>query len=497
MNSDRLRITYLTAGAAGMFCGSCLHDNALAKALIAEGHEALLVPVYTPIRTDDVDVSIDQVFLGGINVYLQQKLPWLKYLPTWFDRFLNNPSFIAKATKDAGKTSPKLLGELSVSMLRGLQGRQSKEFARLIHWLKTDVRPDVVVFTNLLIGGFIPDLKKETNAKVVVTLQGDDIFLESLPNRYRDQALQLMRSLVHQVDSFVLHSEQYATQMKELLQIPDSKLTIIPLGIPAKDFIATKDFTESSEGVPGPRSLPATPAKIRTLESTVNKESTVEPVRRYTVGYLARMAPEKGLHRLIDAFIRIANKPGLEHTKLKMAGWMGPQHQAFWEEQRQKLADANLNDRWEYVGSIDRQEKAEFLKSIDLFCVPTVYQEPKGLFLLEAVAAGVPYLQPRHGAFTELHARFSNHASNYQHGFLFEPSRNLSESNNSDSETSSLFIPTSAPAGQLEQQLERCIQQNISRYQVPAELLEEIDISKHADRFLELIRQLLNASLRN
>ncbi len=56
----------------------------------------------------------------------------------------------------------------------------------------------------------------------------------------------------------------------------------------------------------------------------------------------------------------------------------------------------------------------DFLQEIDLLCVPTSYQEPKGLFVLEAVAAGVPYLQPAHGAFPEIHARL-------QHGQLFEP----------------------------------------------------------------------------
>ncbi len=60
-----MKIAYLTAGAAGMFCGSCMLDNALAKSMIRMGHECLLVPLYTPIRTDEEDVSIDQVFFGG------------------------------------------------------------------------------------------------------------------------------------------------------------------------------------------------------------------------------------------------------------------------------------------------------------------------------------------------------------------------------------------------------------------------------------------------
>ena len=44
----------------------------------------------------------------------------------------------------------------------------------------------------------------------------------------------------------------------------------------------------------------------------------------------------------------------------------------------------------------------EFLKSLDLLSVPATYDEPKGMFLLEAMACGVPVVQPRRGAFVEI-----------------------------------------------------------------------------------------------
>src|SRR5207302_10706137 len=78
-----MKIAYITAGAAGMYCGSCMHDNTLAAALIAKGHDALLIPTYTPIRTDEADVSQRRVFFGGSTVSLQRKsgyfaiTPWL------------------------------------------------------------------------------------------------------------------------------------------------------------------------------------------------------------------------------------------------------------------------------------------------------------------------------------------------------------------------------------------------------------------------------------
>ncbi|MCR9119204.1 MAG: glycosyltransferase family 1 protein, partial [bacterium] len=88
-----MKIAYLTAGAAGMFCGSCMHDNTLARALIARGVDVQLIPLYTPIRTDEDSVTVDRVFFGGVNVYLQEKIPLFRYLPRIFDRWFDSPSF--------------------------------------------------------------------------------------------------------------------------------------------------------------------------------------------------------------------------------------------------------------------------------------------------------------------------------------------------------------------------------------------------------------------
>src|SRR5947209_32579 len=84
-----MKIAYITAGAAGMYCGSCMHDNTLVAALAAQGHDALLIPTYTPIRTDEADVSQKRVFFGGINVFLQQKLGLFRHNPWLLDRSLD------------------------------------------------------------------------------------------------------------------------------------------------------------------------------------------------------------------------------------------------------------------------------------------------------------------------------------------------------------------------------------------------------------------------
>ena len=143
-----MRIAYLAAGAAGMYCGSCLHDNTLAAQLLAMGEDVVLVPIYTPIRTDEKDVSENRVFYGGINVYLQQKWPLFRRLPKWLDRWLDHPAILGRLGGRASSVDPAQLGDLTVSMLQGEAGNQRKELEVLVDWLIDEVKPDVVHLSN-------------------------------------------------------------------------------------------------------------------------------------------------------------------------------------------------------------------------------------------------------------------------------------------------------------------------------------------------------------
>ncbi len=413
-----------------MFCGSCMHDNSLARALMRLGHDCALVPVYTPIRTDEENVSIDRVFFGGVNIFLQQKLPWLRYLPRWLDGFLNHPQVVRAATQVGSKTNPKFLGALTVSMLQGMKGNQAKEVQRLVEWFETELKPDAIVLTNFLIGGALPELRKRLNKPILVTLQGDDIFFDYLPEPYRQQTIDAMRDLVPLVDRFIVNSHYYRDYMAKELRIPMERFCIIPLGIDLTDF----------------RTWPSCRAQSHP-----------------TIGYLARLSPEKGLHRLIDAFLRIQASGKGDNIHLKIAGWLGPDHESYWLEQQEKLRRADRLDRVDYVGSVDRASKIQFLQSIDLLCVPTTYKEPKGLYVLEAAAAGVPYVLPSHGAFPELAERLA-------FGGLFEP--------------------------QVEEQLDVTLLKQVEwarnseslRNQRRNALLAEIDIDTMAQRLLREIR---------
>jgi len=389
------KIAYITAGAAGMYCGSCLHDNTLAAALSRMGVDIQLIPTYTPILTDEQDVSIDRVFFGGINVFLEQKAPLFRFLPRWMTGFLDRPGVIRWATSRGIKTDAKKLGGMTVSMLRGMKGRQRREVVRLVDYLEREFRPDIVNLTNVLIAGCAPEIKRRLGIPVLVTLQGDDVFLDQLPPRDKQRAIAAIGELVEHIDAFLVYSDYYARHMEEYLGIPPEKLLRAPLGLNLRDFQSAHGAGE--EPSPG--------------QSTDERNPADRPP---AIGYLARLAPEKGLHLLVDAFMLLRQMPGMQQARLEIAGWLGADHDDYARRQFERLDQAGLQEDYRYHGTVSRAGKLAFLRSIDVLSTPTVYREPKGLFVLEALAAGVPVVQPEHGAFPELLAATGG-------GWLFPP----------------------------------------------------------------------------
>jgi glycosyltransferase involved in cell wall biosynthesis len=364
-----VNILSITAGAADMFCGSCLRDNALAAELLARGHQVTLLPVYTPTVTDEPNMSAGRpVFFGGISVYLQQHLALFRHTPWLLDRLWDAPAVIRRFASGSIQVDPRMLGALTVSTLRGESGYQRKEVAKLVHFLAGEPRPDVVNLPNSMLIALAAPIRRALQRPIVVTLQGDDLFLDGLIEPYKSQAIALIREQIGEVDLFVSVSEYYTGYMAGYLGIPRSRIRTVPLGITAGDF--------------GRRA----------------------PLARqpFTIGYLARIAPEKGLDLLAEAYRILRQERGLPPSTLKAAGYKGADQQAYFEGITRRLTSWGLAGEFEYLGTIDRDTKARFLESLDVLSVPSGYHEPKGLYLLEAMAAGVPVVEPNHGAFPEM-----------------------------------------------------------------------------------------------
>jgi glycosyltransferase involved in cell wall biosynthesis len=367
-----MKILSITAGAAGMYCGSCSRDNALARELMSRGQDVTLVPVYTPTRTDEPNMSRKRVLFGGISVYLQQYVPLFRKTPRFLDRLWDSPRIIETFAERAVSNDPRMLGDLTISMLQGRSGVLRKEFDKLLEWIRSEPLPDIINLPNSLLIAMAAPLRESLNRPVCCTLQGEELFIDGLTAPYRERALDLIRSQAVHVDRFIAVSEYCARFMSKYLDIPDDRIDVVPLGINMAGY------------------------ERRSAGSTAITDG------EFRIGYFARIAPEKGLLQLAEAYALFRKRTGGARIRLEAAGYAAPANQAYLEDVRRCLDKAGLLGEFSYRGVLDREGKLDFLRSLDVLSVPATYDEPKGMFLLEAMACGVPVVQPRRGAFIEI-----------------------------------------------------------------------------------------------
>ena len=345
-----------------------MRDNALAIALRKLGQDALMVPLYLPPALDEAGASDGApVFYGGVNVYLQQKLPAFRYTPRWLDQLFDSPAVIASASKRAGMTKASELGDMTLSMLRGEDGNQVKELDRLTEWLRTEGRPDVVCLSNALLMGLARRIKAETGAAIVCTLHGEDSFLDGLNEPERTQCWETLAERAKDVDAFIPVSDYYADLMTTRARLPKEKVHRVYNGI----------LLDGYEPKSAP---PETP----------------------TLGYLARMYPPKGLGTLIEAYLILRKRDKIKNLQLRVAGAQTAGDISYGDSLKAKLEAAGVAQDAQFFPNLERDEKIAFLKSLSVLSTPATYGESFGLYVIEALAAGTPVIQPRHAVFPEL-----------------------------------------------------------------------------------------------
>ena len=363
-----MKITFLSPGTGSYYCGACMRDNALAKALHRAGHAVEMLPMYLPMSLDEeaLEGALDKpVFFGGINVFLQQKFALFRHTPAWLDRMLNNMTLLKAAAARSHMTSAHTHGELALEMLRLEDSHLTKETDKLVAYLEEN-KPDLLVLSTALQAGMISELKRRLGVKVLCFFQGEDTFIDSLPEPYCESVWQELRERLPDADGLAAPSRFYAGLMKERLGMPDLEVEVMPNGVDVEGY--------APAGKDGP------------------------PV----IGYLARMMRPKGMEVLVDAFIKLRNDLGHPDCRLSIAGTATRENQAFIWEMQDRLDEAGLAEEVEWHSNITRHEKEEFLGGLTLFSVPVLYPEAFGLYMAEALASGVPVVQPEAASFPEI-----------------------------------------------------------------------------------------------
>ena len=121
----------------------------------------------------------------------------------------------------------------------------------------------------------------------------------------------------------------------------------------------------------------------------------------YIVFYSGRLTKEKGILELIQAIKQIDSIPNI---KLVIAGasfYGKDSKETMYIKKLQEEAN-NIKEKVIFTGFIDYQEMPSYLKTANVVIVPSLWDEPFGLTVLEAMAAGVPLIATRCGGIPEV-----------------------------------------------------------------------------------------------
>ncbi|MCX6304908.1 MAG: glycosyltransferase family 4 protein [Bacteroidetes bacterium] len=376
-----MKIVYIVPGFGGTFyCGNCLRDGAYVNSLREMGHDAITLPMYLPLTLDGDKTDGDvPVFYGAVNIYLKQQFPLFRHMPGWMENLFDSKPLLKFAARKSGSTRAHGLEELTESMLLGQKGHQGHELDRLVDFLKNHEKPDVVHFSNALLLGMAKQIREEVKVPVVCSLQDEDVWVDAMEPSWRGKIWELMSEKSHDVDAFVAVSNFFAGIMQEKMQIPSGKMHVVHIGVKPENY----SFT-----------LPASAPQA--------------------IGYLSRICEENGFEILVDAFIMLKTDPRFNQLKLKVTGGMTGDDQTFLQQQLKKLERKSLMKYVDIVPDFTPDALNGFFRSLSVLSVPVLKGEAFGLYQVEALASGVPLVQPQLGAFPEI-----IHAS--RGGVLYHP----------------------------------------------------------------------------
>jgi len=344
-----------------------MRDLNLFRTLRVSGHDISMIPMYLPVGGDDETVGGNSpIFYGAVNMYLMELFPWYHHAPQWLEKLLNSRSILRYAAKKAGSTRAAGLEDMTVSMLMGEDGHQASQLDQLISYLRDDVVPDVVHLSNALLLGLARRIKTELGVKVVCSLQDENEWVDPMSADYRGKVWGLMAEKAADVDIFVTPSRYYARKAGALLHIPPGKICVVHDGLDLEGYRRSP--------------LPTDP-----------------PV----IGYLCRMSEYFGLGILIDAFLLLKQNPRFRNARLHLTGGYTGDDKKFVGEMLEMIAARGFGDDVRIFEDFGRENKVRFLESLTLLSVPVPGGEAFGAYQVEALATGVPIVQPNVGGYPE------------------------------------------------------------------------------------------------
>lgn len=374
-----MKIAYMLPGSGGSFyCGNCTRDLVFTKSLKATGHDIIMIPMYLPLNIDQCQAD-SPIFYGAVNIYLKQISPIFKRIPKWFKRILDSEKVLRFAAKQSGSTKAEGNESMTISMLKGTEGKQSDDLDILINWLKEHEKPDIVHLSNALLSGLAEKLKEELGCVVVCTLQDEDEWIDEMREPYASNVWKLIESNAKHIDAFIAVSDYYAQLIRSKIEVPADKIHVVHNCI-----------------------------DIDSIRESKHEDSF------HTIGYMSKINSLFGADLLFEAFVELKKEVQFADLKLKYTGGYTDDYKKVVGNIKRKTKEYHLEKEVEFFDDLSAVGKKQFLDSISLFCVPSRRKEAFGIQALEAYAAQIPIVMPDIGANPEI-------INKSKAGLLYEP----------------------------------------------------------------------------
>jgi len=363
-----MKIVFVVPGFEGTFyCQNCIRDIDLIEGFRNNNYDAILAPVYMPSRLNNSLEAETPVFFGAVNVYLREKLPFYNLVPKFLRKILDSRKLLNWISKKSDSTDPKGLEEMTLSVMKGDEGKHHQDLKKMIDWLKNDIKPDIVHVSNLLLTGIAVQIKKELGIKVFVSLQDENTWIDLMDMNYQKKIWDVVYQSSSYVDSFISVSQYYKDFVMEKTSLPSDKINVSWVGVPSKNFVS-------------------------------NKPSFDPPI----IGFISRISKSLGFDILLDAFIELKKLVEYKDLRLRVTGGMSSYDKPFIKEQFKKIKKHNLSSFIEWEADLFKTDMPAFFKGLTVVSVPAPNGEAFGLFQLQALASGIPLVLPAKGAFSEV-----------------------------------------------------------------------------------------------
>jgi glycosyltransferase involved in cell wall biosynthesis len=302
---------------------------------------------------------------GAVRLFLIDKFPLFKRIPEKLLRTLDHRKILDMAAAFAGSTRAGGHEEMTISMLKGTDGPFADEFDKAAESIK-GLNPDLVFLSNAFLLGIASAIKAKLPIPIVCMLQDEHVWVDASAPEYRDRIWKATADRCRYADMLLAHSKWFREKIAGALDISTDKISVAPLGVDPGRY-------------------------------TVSAAAT--PVR---IGYISRLCDEMGMETLADAYCQLIKNMGggNEPPVLEFCGGYTNDDMPVIKRCRQKIARANGQMRIHKF--FCAEARSALLSKLSLLSVPVRTSIAFGGFITEAMAAGVPVVQPDDGGFSEI-----------------------------------------------------------------------------------------------